>query len=151
VAAGGSTGQVLAKASSTDYDTVWVNQSGGGGGGGISYSRKTANYTASAGEGVIADTSGGIFTVTLPASPSAGDQVVIADGANFNTNNLTVARNGSTIEGLAENLVLDIAGVSVQFLYDGTTWKVFTTVGYAEVSVGVSTGKAIAMSIVFGG
>lgn len=32
VAAGGTTGQVLAKASSADYDTTWVNAGGGGGG-----------------------------------------------------------------------------------------------------------------------
>ena len=32
VPAGGTTGQVLAKASNTDYDTEWVDQSGGGGG-----------------------------------------------------------------------------------------------------------------------
>ena len=32
VPTGGTTGQVLAKASSTDYDTEWVDQSGGGGG-----------------------------------------------------------------------------------------------------------------------
>lgn len=33
VPAGGSTGQVLAKASNTDYDTEWVDQTGGGGSG----------------------------------------------------------------------------------------------------------------------
>lgn len=33
VPAGGSTGQVLAKASATDHDTEWVDQTGGGGGG----------------------------------------------------------------------------------------------------------------------
>lgn len=33
VPVGGTTGQVLAKASNADYDTVWVNQTGGGGGG----------------------------------------------------------------------------------------------------------------------
>lgn len=32
VPAGGTTGQVLAKSSNTDYDTEWVDQSGGGGG-----------------------------------------------------------------------------------------------------------------------
>lgn len=30
---GGTSGQVLAKSSGTDYDVTWVNQSGGGGGG----------------------------------------------------------------------------------------------------------------------
>jgi hypothetical protein len=59
-----------------------------------------------------------------------GDQVVIADaGASFGSNNLTVGRNGSTISGTAENLVLDITGVSVQFVYDGSTWEVYAQVG----------------------
>jgi hypothetical protein len=35
VITGGTTGQVLAKKSNADYDTEWVNQSGGGGGSGV--------------------------------------------------------------------------------------------------------------------
>jgi hypothetical protein len=37
VASGGTTGQVLAKASNTNFDTTWVNQSGGGGGTDVVY------------------------------------------------------------------------------------------------------------------
>lgn len=37
IAKGGTTGQVLAKSSNSDYDTEWVNQSGGGGGGTSDY------------------------------------------------------------------------------------------------------------------
>lgn len=100
------------------------------GGGGINYVVKTANYTAEKGEGVLADTSGGAFTVTLPASPSVGDQVVVADPeGTWGTNNLTVGRNGSTIAGVAQDLVCDISGVSVQLVYDGTTWAVYAQVG----------------------
>jgi hypothetical protein len=98
--------------------------------GGITYVAKTANYTTQANEGVLADTSGGAFTITLPASPSTGDQVIVADsGGDFGTNNLTVGRNGSTIAGLAEDFTLDINSVSVQLVYDGTTWEVYAQVG----------------------
>jgi len=97
--------------------------------GGIAYTRHTANVTIAANEGVIADTSGGAFTVTLPASPATGDTVVITDGADWATTNLTVGRNGSTIEGDAADMTMDIGGAAVQFTYDGTTWQVYTQVG----------------------
>ena len=94
---------------------------------GLEYLTKTANYTAQTNQGILANTSGGSFVVTLPATPTSGDQVVVADATNsFGTNNLTIARNGSTIEGLAENLVLDVSSAVVQLVYDGTTWQVFT-------------------------
>jgi hypothetical protein len=100
------------------------------GGGGITYEVKTANYTAESQEGILANTSGGAFTITLPATPSAGDQVVVADaGGNWGTNNLTIGRNGSTIEGAAEDLVCNISNVSVQLIYSGTTWEVYSQIG----------------------
>jgi len=98
--------------------------------GGLTYVVKTANYTTQDKEGVLADTSGGAFTVTLPATPATGSQVVVADSGNaWGTNNLTVGRNGSTIGGLAENLICNITGASVQFVYDGSTWEVYAQIG----------------------
>jgi hypothetical protein len=94
---------------------------------GILYTRQTANYTAEHQDGVIADTTGGTFTVTLPITPSIGDFVVVADGGDWSTVNLTVARNGSTIAGDAADMTMDVGGVSVTFIYDGTTWQIFTT------------------------
>jgi hypothetical protein len=111
--------------------------------GGINYTRHTSGVTAADKSGIIADTTGGSFTVTLPATPATGAQVSIVDGANWSTNNLTVARNGSTIEGLAEDLLLDISGASVHLVYDGTTWEVFT-------QVGAFTGAFPATSVSFG-
>ena len=98
--------------------------------GGLTYVVKTSNYTTQDKEGVLANTSGGAFTVTLPATPATGAQVVVADsGSAWGTNNLTVGRNGSTIGDLAQDLVCDITGASVQLVYDGSTWEVYAQVG----------------------
>jgi hypothetical protein len=120
----GTSGNVL-----TSNGTTWTSAAPTSGGG-LTYVVKTANYTALTNEGVLADTSGSAFTVTLPATPATGAQVVVADaGGAWGTNNLTVARNGSTIGGLAENLICDISGVSVQLVYDGSTWEVYAQIG----------------------
>jgi len=98
--------------------------------GGLSYVAKTANFTVANLQGVLANTSGGAFTVTLPTGPSVGDQVVIADSGNaFGTNNCIAGRNGSTIEGTDADLNLNINGVSVQFVYSGATWEVYAQLG----------------------
>ena len=103
---------------------------------GSTYSTYTSNVTATDKQAIIANTSGGAFTVTLPATPAAGAQVDIADGGNWSINNLTVARNGSTIEGLAEDIILDIGGAAVTFIYSGTTWEVFSQIGAAGGNAG---------------
>jgi hypothetical protein len=119
----GIVGQVLTSSGSGGVPT-WSTVSGG-----INYTRITTNTTLVDKQGVIADTSGGTFTVTLPLTPAVGAQVSVVDGANWGTTNLTIARNGSTIEALAEDLVLDIGGVSVHLVYDGITWNVYTQIG----------------------
>lgn len=96
-----------------------------GGGGGISWqtdSIKTATFTAEAGKGYFCNTSGGAFTLTLPASPTAGDQVGIKDyGGDFNSNNLTIGRNGSNLDGNADDKTLSTNFQSLTLVYvDGT-------------------------------
>lgn len=122
----GTAGNVL-----TSDGTVWSSQPPAAGG--ITYTTvKTSSYTAVDSEGVQTNTSGGGFTVALPATPAVGDQVIVIDTASsWAANNLTVGRNGSTIEGLAEDLVCDISNVSVQLVYSGTTWNVFAQAGGA--------------------
>jgi hypothetical protein len=91
------------------------------------WANKTANYTAVASDRIAADTGAGAFTITLPASPAALDWVLISDIAKkWGTNNLTVARGTSLINGLAENLVCDTTG-EILLRYEGTTqgWRVF--------------------------
>ena len=115
--------------------TAFVLANAGAGGGGMVWVRKTTTYTATADEAVIADTSGGIWTLTLPATPTVGDAVRVADGASWETNNLTVARNGSTIEGVAQDVNIGIASASVDFVYDGTTWQVYVMTGTLTAGV----------------
>jgi hypothetical protein len=119
----GTTGNVL-----TSNGTTWTSAVLPAGG--LTYVVKTSNYTTQDKEGVLADTSGGAFTVTLPATPSVGAQVVVADAAGtWGTNNLTIGRNGSNIAGVAQDLVCDISGVSVQLVYDGSSWEIYAQVG----------------------
>ena len=87
---------------------------------------KTSPFTSVSGKGYFVNTTSGAVTVTLPASPSAGDIVSIADYTNtFQTNNVTVGRNSSKIGGIASDAVLSTEGQSVTFVYvDGTEgWK----------------------------
>ena len=99
--------------------------------GGIAYTRITTATTLTNNQGVIADTTGGVFTITLPATPASGNQVWVADGGNWATNNLTIDPNGATIEGFAadENLVCNVGGVELHLLFDGTRWNVHTMAG----------------------
>jgi len=87
---------------------------------------KTSPFTATSGSGFFVNTTSGSVTVTLPASPNAGDIVSIADYTNtFQTNAVTLARNGSKIGGVCANATLSTEGQSATFVYvDGTEgWK----------------------------
>ena len=61
---------------------------------------KTSPFTSVSGKGYFVNTNSGAVTITLPSSPSAGDIVAVADYQNtFQTNNLTIGRGGSKING----------------------------------------------------
>ena len=101
-----------------------ATQSGFGRNGSVNWQTtpKTATFTAVNGEGYFANTSGGAFTVNLPAG-SAGAIISIADYTRtFATNNLTVVANGSEkIGGVAQTLPLNINGQALTLIYvDGT-------------------------------
>jgi len=87
---------------------------------------KTGTYTAFAGDKIFVNTSSSAFTITLPASPSAGDEVRFLDLANtFDTNNLTVARNSEKIDGATSDLTVATEGAAFALVYSGSTygWK----------------------------
>ncbi len=79
---------------------------------------KTATFTAVNGEGYFCNTSGGAFTVNLPAG-SAGAIVSFADyAATFQTNSLRISPNGTDkMGGLNADVSLFIEGQSATFVY----------------------------------
>lgn len=89
---------------------------------------RTANYTAVKGDMIWANTTGGAFTITLPATPAANDRVRVGDVASkWDTLSPIIARNGANIMGLAEDLTLNIKNAVVDLVYSGNAtfgWRV---------------------------
>jgi len=82
---------------------------------------KTANFTAVVGKGYFVDTTSSAITVTLPSSPTAGDEISLIDyGANASTNNITIT-SSDNIEGATEDVLIDYNKGSVNIVYSDAT------------------------------
>tara|TARA_R100001086_G_scaffold225959_1_gene144457 strand:+ start:239 stop:1564 length:1326 start_codon:yes stop_codon:yes gene_type:complete len=82
---------------------------------------KTSPFTAENAKGYFVDTSSGAVTVTLPASPTAGDIVAIADlKGTSGTNNITLGRNSSKIKGVCSDGRIQTNRESVSIIYSGS-------------------------------
>ena len=80
----------------------------------------TGAETVQAGAQILANTNGGAFTLTLPASPSAGQEVSVIDqGYDFDVNALTIGRNGSNIANSAADLTVNTQGAGFTLVYSG--------------------------------
>ena len=80
-------------------------------------------FTAAAGKGYFCNTSSAAFTVTLPGSPSLGDEVTIVDYAGTaDTNNITVGRNSLKIMGSAADLTVAIERAAFTLVYSDSTY-----------------------------
>src|SRR6056300_1356588 len=78
--------------------------------------------TAVAGNGYFIDTTSATHTITLPSSASIGDLVAIKDYAGtFATNNLTIARNGHNIQGVANDSIISTNRASLVLVYVDST------------------------------
>ena len=81
-------------------------------------------YTAVAGDNLLIDTAAAQVTITLPASPSMGDEVSIMDVSatgGFGSNKVVVNRNGQPIRGAASNLDLATNNQSIKLRYTNAT------------------------------
>jgi hypothetical protein len=109
---------------------------------------KTTTVTAVSGVGYFVNTTSGAITVNLPSTPAAGDIVAISDYANTSaTNNITVGRNGSLIDGSAVDAKIKVNGQVYTLIYIDATegWKTvgqtFNQISTAEFVV--ATGGTI--------
>jgi len=93
---------------------------------------KTGAYTVTAADGLVkCDTSGGAFTVTLPAAASSAGQKVTIKKTNIELNAVTIDGNASeTIDG-ATTIKLVYRYESVTLHCDGSNWYVSES-HYAE-------------------
>jgi len=119
-------------------DTVSIasgaSQSGFGRTGTVNWNTTVITSTPTTGVngvGYFIDSSGGAKTINLPASPTAGDIMAVSDYAQTSiTNNITIGRNGSNIQGDASDLVLARNGVAFTLVYvDATKGWVVTDTG----------------------
>ena len=97
--------------------------------GGLQNVDVTSTYSASSFQSVWCNTSGGGFTVTLPGSPNKGDTIRFFDVAKtFDSNNLTIGRNGKPIMGDASDMTVNTEGAAFDLVfYDNSSgWRVFT-------------------------
>jgi len=90
------------------------------------YYTPSATYTTVNGDQILVNTSGsGIsaaVTINLPASPAIGNEVTFIDsGNNLASNNLTVGRSGSNINGAGSDLVVNTNASAFTLVYVNAT------------------------------
>ena len=136
-----------ASGTTTDYTVTWPAAVAGGNGyvlksttgGVLSWAELEAGGTSwqavkvtgdspvsgAAGAGYFMNTTSGAITLTLPGSPTIGDEISFIDYAGtFDTNNLTVARNGKKINGATSDLTVatERAANTLVFTDDTQGW-----------------------------
>lgn len=92
----------------------------------LSSAPRFINASAQLAAGVyLTNTSAAPFTITLSAAPALGDSLQLIDGpGSWATNNLTIGRNGNTINGSATDLICNVAGEVFLIWFNGTEWRI---------------------------
>ena len=101
IAAGGTTNQVLAKASNDDYDTKWVNQSGGGGGS-SPFDAGTGSESAVLINTTYPNTASGANAVAIGRTAAASGAYSFAAGNNPETTGASTMAVGQETQAKAD-------------------------------------------------
>jgi hypothetical protein len=113
-----SSGQILYSSSGTTYAptdlssvvTIFAN------------TEVSSNVTLAKNTNYFVNTSAA-RTLTLPASPSVGDELYIFDASNNAlTNNITVLPNSNKVQGSVQNLIIDSNAATVALTYTGSSY-----------------------------
>jgi len=92
----------------------------------IGFQIKNSNFSAVVGGRYAVDSTSSPISAILPSAPQSGDSLFFADaGKNFTINNLTLARNGNSIDGSAQDYVVSISGDSFGLVWTGSTWRFY--------------------------
>ncbi len=106
-------GGTFADSSGTDTTTITL---------GFASTAVSSNITLTAANKYFVDTTAA-RTLTLPASPSLGDEIVIYDASNSAlTNNITVLPNGNKVQGSIQTLIVDSNAAVAYLAYTGSTY-----------------------------
>ena len=87
----------------------------------------TTTYSAHSGEQLFVDTNGGAFTITLPSAPAVGDIIRFFDlRKTFDSNALTIGRNGKLIQGDSADMTVSSEGAAFDLVYSGDSygWRI---------------------------
>ena len=87
----------------------------------------TTTYSAHSGEQLFVDTNGGAFTITLPSAPATGDVIRFFDlRKTFDSNALTIGRNGKLIQGDSADMTVSSEGAAFDLVYSGDSygWRI---------------------------
>lgn len=115
---------------STPADDI-VKVTGSSSSGGLTWQVISTDTTASAGNGYLIDVSASAVTLTLPGSPSAGNQIAFKDYTeSARTNDLLIDSNGNNINGSSDSLLVDINGAGAILVYSDSTngWELVTEI-----------------------
>jgi hypothetical protein len=118
----GAVGNTGAAGSTGATGSTVTGPTGPTGAAAVTSSSINSNQTLVSGYRYLVDTSAA-RTLTLPASPTNGDEIQIFDSTGTaGTYNITVASNSLKINGSVQDALLDVNAVAASFVYTGSTY-----------------------------